>query len=261
VRQIKNKDRRGFFGVVDPIIESFSLDDEETTGKASFQLFGETLDEPIAYLTKEITFGTVEDIVCSRIHGDLNIDNILITKDEKDNFNCWLIDFDKSQVNGHTAFDFAKLEVEMRTQILSEYLHSEIWDQMGRGVKPEDAYAHGIKSYVACERRLYYPSSKSETPLSDISEFLRSLRNDTEIGSSRILNLLGSIMAVRHLAAGEVGIRYAEYLYGVFFYSLAALKFPNLIDEGACNSAPLPRLIAYLCASVTCGKIKKLVGK
>jgi hypothetical protein len=70
--------------------------------------------------------------------------------------------------------------------------------------------------------------------------------------------LLATILSIRSLASCKVGILYEEYLYSLFFYSLAALKFPNLVDREKSASAPLPRLMAYLHAAVACSRIAKL---
>jgi hypothetical protein len=59
----------------------------------------------------------------SVIHGDLNLENILVGPGDL----VWLIDFASTR-EGHTLFDFARLEVELTTQVVAEILsRRESW--------------------------------------------------------------------------------------------------------------------------------------
>ena len=57
------------------------------------------------------------------IHGDLNLENILVGPGDL----VWLIDFASTR-EGHTLFDFARLEVELTTQVVAAILsHRGSW--------------------------------------------------------------------------------------------------------------------------------------
>ena len=77
-------------------------------------------------------FSLLEDkikICCTPIHGDLNLTNILMSGTDKKvvdmdpgAIDYWLVDFAKSEEKGHTAFDFVKIEINIKLNILSEIL-------------------------------------------------------------------------------------------------------------------------------------------
>ena len=204
------------------------------------------LPEPIEFLTK-IDFGTEIDATISTIHGDLNLDNILVSGEK--HYSYWLVDFAKTEPEGHTAYDLAKLEVEMRTQILSDLLFDYIIREEGHSKNPTQVFEGILARFTEWEQDLFYPPSGEIEH--EISAFVSSMD-----APSPVKNLYGGILAVRSRASGALGIGYLEYLYALFFYSLSALKFRNLIDSTYSRSAPLPRVLAYLTAAVACKKIQ-----
>ncbi len=61
-------------------------------------------------------------------HGDLNLTNVLVTfmssidprgRDGKADPRCWLIDYEKTRLDGHTGRDYAQLEVGLRREVLA----------------------------------------------------------------------------------------------------------------------------------------------
>jgi hypothetical protein len=217
---------------------------------------------PVDFFIYGIDFKKPVPMTVSRIHGDLNLDNILVSdsgsgKDTASD--SWLIDFAKTQEQGHLAYDFVKLEVEMRTQLLADLIHEEIHEESGYGQKgiQEIALEH-FQRFLRMEQALPFPSARASRIELTIEEFLNRLSSvDGGAPSAAVQNLMACIMAVRCLAAFEAGLNYLEYLYALFFYALAALKFRNLADPKRSDSAPLPLLLAYGCAAVAAQKIER----
>jgi hypothetical protein len=57
-------------------------------------------------------------------HGDLNLTNVLVTfikrEDSRDlDPRCWLIDYGRTRLDGHTGRDFAQLEMGIREEVLA----------------------------------------------------------------------------------------------------------------------------------------------
>jgi len=55
-------------------------------------------------------------LTMTNIHGDLNLENILVTR-AGDKLLGWFIDFARARM-GHSVFDFVKLETEIKTHLL-----------------------------------------------------------------------------------------------------------------------------------------------
>ncbi len=75
------------------------------------------LPKPLKYLNSALNSNIHTRSI---LHGDLNMNNIIID----DMRNPWLIDFAKTRKNGHTAFDFIVLEVDIKRFILSESMEN-----------------------------------------------------------------------------------------------------------------------------------------
>jgi CheY-like chemotaxis protein len=249
--------KAAYGALLEPIFCAFETAAKTSESLQQFGFGGISLIEPIGFLEKRISYATRVDMTRSRIHGDLNLDNILISGDGTRAAASWLIDFAKTQPLGHTAFDFVKLEVELRTQILSDFLCNEIDREIGRGaISREDAYREWLGKWLGWEMNLPYPPPLDGNYQRQIIEGLEKWLDDGVPPEQAYL--LATILSIRSLASCKVGILYEEYLYSLFFYSLAALKFPNLVDREKSASAPLPRLMAYLHAAVACSRIAKL---
>ena len=123
----------------------------------------------------------------SIVHGDLNINNILIDQF----YNPWLIDFAKTLKNGHTAFDFVELEVDIKRFILSEIMD--------------------VSELISIEDALSF--SKWDVEEGNRNKFSNI---DTE-------KAFKAIVKIRKWASNYV--KKDEYLSGLYLYSLATLKF------------------------------------
>ncbi len=128
----------------------------------------------------------------STIHGDLNLQNILTS-----GHNVVVIDYAFTGPNQPTAFDFIKLEVELRTHILSALL--------------------SLDGLLEIEQCLF--SGKSHCSAPAIENALSVITEIREIASS-------------YLRSPEARqYEFDDYYAGVYFYSLTTLKFAGLSDQ------------------------------
>jgi hypothetical protein len=143
----------------------------------------------------------------SIIHGDLNLENILVGPGDL----VWLIDFASTR-EGHTLFDFARLEAELATQAVSEIF-------MRHGLGPEQFF----KVLDALE--------------------LGRAPEDAALGYA--YELLGATRLVARRLLFDPG-REDELLLSLYLAYLGTLKFSNL-DE--LPHAPLPKTMAFAAAA------------
>jgi thiamine kinase-like enzyme len=143
----------------------------------------------------------------SIIHGDLNLENILVGPGDL----VWLIDFASTR-EGHTLFDFARLEAEITTQVISEIFIRE-------GYGPESFYK-----------------------VLDALEVGREPEGDALRDSYRLLNATRQVAGrlLFDTAGGE------ELDISLYLAYLGTLKFSNL-DE--LPSAPIPKTLAFTAAA------------
>ena len=186
-----------------------------------------------------------KSLTTSIIHGDLNLENILVTlSGEADSQKLlgWFIDFSRSR-EGHTAHDFVKLETEIKTHLLAKYLARLISKMQLKGCPQEDAVKQCFLWYLAFER-----DNKVDNECAS-SEWTHKFFSKEWDYVQKLANL---ILLIREIAA-SYGLR-EEYNWALFFYSFSALKFSNLDKPEAC--APIPKCLAYIAASRALQKLK-----
>lgn len=182
-----------------------------------------------------------DEIHFSRIHGDFNLGNVLLTFDKEDKVdNYWLIDFSKTKEESHTAFDFTKLELEIRTQILADLLGRLIQEKLIEKALPEtELYKEVLLSVYEIE---------TGKELSD------------KIVADPVKRLYRVIGKIRQMAIHEWGLSPKEYFLSLYLYSISALKFKNLRDKNINRYAPLPAAIAYVTAAGCARRLKESFG-
>jgi hypothetical protein len=169
-----------------------------------------------AALLDERVFGTL-----STIHGDLNLENILIDPGGY----TWLIDFALTR-DGHTLYDFARLETELVTRHIAplmaraglaapEFARVMAW--LDRGERSERSEHSEWSS----------PPALGYSALDDAARVLASVR--------RVVN--------RCLFDPS---RPDEYVRALMICQLGALKFANLDHV---PEAPLPKQLAFVAAA------------
>ncbi len=125
----------------------------------------------------------------SPIHHDLNVNNVLI-----DDFgNPWVIDFAKTTKKGHTAFDFAFFELDIKRHIISEI------DEIG------------LKEFIEIENALYQNNPDS-------------LRLPEQKKAFEVITRLREI-------ADKIINSKDEYSYSLYLCSMATLKFKDASEK------------------------------
>ncbi len=167
-------------------------------------------------LLDERIFGTL-----STIHGDLNLENILVDPGD----NVWLIDFALTR-DGHTLYDFARLETELVTRHIAPLM-----------VRAGLAAPELTRVLAWLDRgeslRASSPPALGHTALDDAALVLASVR--------RIVN-----RCLFDPAHPE------EYTRALLVCQLGALKFANL---DSVPEAPLPKQLAFAAAAYLAGKV------
>jgi class 3 adenylate cyclase len=162
----------------------------------------------------------VRDVKVADIHGDFNLENILVDPDARD---VRLIDFALAR-RDHVLHDLLRLETEIVTKLLPEQL--------------SDA---DLSSTVVCAlyRHLH---------------MLMAVDADATAAQALPAALAQPLMllkALRALARDYLFRRgdWSEYYQGLTLYLLGALKFKNL---DRVPSAPLPKQVAFWAAAMAC---------
>lgn len=195
--------------------------------------------DPVTFILQHLRRPQTISWLRSTVHGDLNLGNVLISTRESA-VDLWLTDFAKTRQHAPTGFDLAKLEVEIRTQILSTRLHG-IWRDHQRvsGGAAWESVLGILRDFAALERALL-----------DESASVHDLRR------TDIRVLYETINEIRRVGFGQLELSLEEYLFGVLCYSIRACTFKNLLQRRKSPSAPLPVLLAYVLAAVTASRLE-----
>lgn len=208
-------------------------EDDEIEEYWLFKQVNEIFRSGLLTIPRKLTF--------SHIHGDLNLENILITR-SGDKLLGWIIDFAKSR-KGHAPFDFVKVETELKTQIIAPYLENLIGLLHLVGLNLNQAVKICLDWFTEFEKTGTY---RFDLEIDKQTIAPAVYREHIE----KICKVFDLIVEIRRLAS-----RYkfgTEYNWGLLFYSLTVLKFKNL-DETP--SSPLPKTLAYLSGSVAYMKL------
>jgi hypothetical protein len=168
----------------------------------TWTLAGRSLPNPLA--TYEALLEQEIQATSSVIHGDLNLENVLVGPGDL----VWLIDFAATR-EGHTLFDFARLEVEITTQVLAAW-----YAEAGLG---PDAFLETLD-------RLDVDRLNGDGPVIEAGRLLRAVRR----------------LAARCLYDPK---DQTEYRQALALSYLGALKFANLDLPPL---APLPKQLALI---------------
>jgi len=164
-------------------------------------------------LLDERIFGTL-----STIHGDLNLENILVDPGD----NVWLIDFALTR-DGHTLYDFARLETELVTRHIAPLM-----------VRAGLAAPELTRVLAWLDRGEWSPPpALGHDVLDDAARVLASVR--------RIVNRC--LFDPTHPE---------EYTRALLVCQLGALKFANL---DSVPEAPLPKRLAFVAAAYLASKV------
>jgi len=186
------------------------------------------------------------------IHGDLNLDAVQYTPPR----NFWLIDFAKTQ-KGFVAIDYVKLEVEIRTHLISDYLY-RLLTSSRTSIDVIEEWLVSIEEGLIdkefsllepLELEFYYPWIASH-------RFLKKLF----VAINRIRYLFWLNYPSEETKKQDA---WREYLYTLSHYAIETLKFENLRRSdiyGGSISAPFPLLVSLILAEKALNRLG-LVGK
>ena len=192
---------------------------------------GETLDleaehlflpdgskQPNPLLTYWDILSTSLQVEKSTIHGDLNLENILV---EPEGGLVSLIDFALTR-KGHYLHDLLRLETEVVTKLIPAALH-----QAGRPATDICRFYKHLHLYT------FHPRKTSPAALSP----------------SSLEKPMALLKTIRDTARDNLGVRdHEEYYQGLTLYLLGALKFKNL-EEIPGVPATLPKQVAFWAAA------------
>jgi hypothetical protein len=181
---------------------------------------GEPLPNPLlAY--RKILHDIFPRVKLSPIHGDLNLENILVDPDTRD---AKVIDFATVR-QGHVLHDLLRLETEIVTKVIPELL---VATGQGRG---------SVRLLYHCLHQVTVDDTKGREPSLPHRDFQKPF---------------AVLMAIRKEARKYLfdPEDHAEYYYGLILYLLGALKFKNL------DQTPHAKATAFLAAATTVELLK-----
>lgn len=155
-------------------------------------------------------------LTTSIVHGDLNMNNILLSRTAGGETIAWLIDFDKTTNGAHAVFDAVKLETEFKLHVLPHWLEN-------------------LEELLRLEQLLHQGLIDPDAPL--------------DFGQNEYLRQAYQFIAtIRRAALHDLTnpIAPQEYYLGLVAYGLAALKYPNLYEQKSARWLPMPAKIKPL---------------
>lgn len=202
------------------------------------------LPAPLACLEKRLA---EKYRISSFVHGDLNANNIITDKDN--DYVPWLIDFAKTRTDGHAAFDYIELELDLKRFVLSETitvpellliedsLATYEWGDLSAGkvvtLRSEEKADSGLKNWLR------------DILLGKHKEVVAPTREVAE-KAFRIIAKIRDMASLRSISR-------EEYMNGLFLYSLATLKFEKAPYEA--------KLFSYASAAYACSSTAQIGSK
>lgn len=177
-------------------------------------LFAVPLPNPLQHL--DTILNESLEVTTGLVHGDLNLNNVILVTNNAGNSYLNLIDFAYSRDNDHVLHDLLRLEASLITKILPVFLQ----DIKGEGL---------IKLVFELYQELHGVFNTQQA--SDTSS---SFAPDVQ-------SVLDAVKVIRKFATGIEGDRgwvvnnkeiYKEYYHGLFVYLLGALKFEDVSKMG-----------------------------
>lgn len=202
----------------------------------------EVLKDCFTQCIQQNIFTGEQDFTFSIIHGDLNVENLLVTsavEPEGSHLEGWLIDFAHSHKQ-LTVFDFVKLENEIKLYWFSEYLFKLIQQLILNGEEEEQAIETAFRWFKEFE---FYGSVDNEfsMKLKQYEEWKPLCR------AAQLIQLFRQQASNRYLLK--------DYQWCLFFYSLNMLRW-TLNEVKIFN--PIPKCLLYLSAWIAAQKIPEL---
>lgn len=219
-------------------------------GRAPFDVFDSLLDN-MGWGDRDAgkpSLGLREPMTLSTIHGDLNLGNLLIGESPgpSKHYNYWLIDFEATRLRGHLALDFAKLEVETRSEVISRLLlnNALVWmHDRGRTGRQEAAQAreraimllHTLESALEAGQPMTGIPTTFATAYTWLSE-IRKLAKRYDVGDD-------------------------ELRISTFLYTIRSIGFYKKSKQLAQSpTIPFPKVVQYIAASIMAPSVVRILA-
>jgi hypothetical protein len=238
---------------VAPIYEDI-LDGEFTLAEIplgrmrALDVFENLLTKMGYYSEEERPCGLQLPMILSTVHGDLNLGNILVGQNpaRPEHRDYWLIDFEATHLRGHLAFDFAKLETEIRSEIVPRLLLDDAvrWMQDARGSRSSRAARareRAVSILYSMETALESNQRLSEAP-------------------KALQVAYRWISGIRRLAA-SYKITPDELRLSTFLYAVRTIGFSKLSDPSKLLTAPFPKVVQFVAAGVMASEVVAILER
>ncbi len=182
---------------------------------------GRSLPNPLARLAELLD--ETRDVKLGRVHGDMNLENILVDPEVRD---VNLIDFSEAR-RDHVLHDFLYLEMEVMTKLIPEILHQH---RLPAG-------STILQLYEQLHQLTFHAGDfKPQLPHSGLAKPFTILQTIRQTARRYLLDYYDC----------------SEYYQGLTLYLLGALKFKDLSDA---PKAPLPKQVAFWGAATLVGML------
>jgi hypothetical protein len=165
-------------------------------------------------------------------HGDIHLDNILVSRWETDSPNLWLIDFANTHKDGLLCVEFGMLESAVLYQLIEEIIIQPIIESKSlNDVKHDDVTHDNDKNnkIVDSVNQDFFEKIYQKIPYGsfEINEELKknidNFTNNPEL-SFKLIPLIKIIGTIRQKAY-NIGIKHKEYAFGLLISSLRSIYY------------------------------------
>ncbi|MBF0240461.1 MAG: phosphotransferase, partial [SAR324 cluster bacterium] len=234
-----------------PGFESLKKDTKPV--KLKFTGLMSPLTDPLDFLLNDFDFFRSCPMTLATIHGDLNTGNIMVWEDRQSQ-GLWLIDFAKTTW-GLVAFDLAKHEIELRHQILIPWMVS-FCDSFRASAVPEQYIQETLqRACLIFELGIEAPENQL-SPEPSNSPYVETILGDL-VKQPQFQNIQQIVRQIRGWR-DQLKLGREEYLYSLFFYGLACIKFQTMEKNKAL--IPYPAYACYLTSAYALLQLEQLTG-
>ena len=168
----------------------------------------------------------------STAHGDLNLGNVLVGSDPShpEQHQYWLIDFEKTHLFGHLAYDFAALEQDIRCTVVARLMMDIAVRRYSENGVRCDAIREALSLVQSAESAL------------NSGEELTSLPRGLTTAYRWIAGL-------RRIARQDYGVDKTEQLLSNFLFTVGSIKFGGRYGDPAKSpTGHMPRILLLIAA-------------
>jgi len=165
-------------------------------------------------------------------HGDMHLDNILVSRWETDSPNLWLIDFANTHKDGLLCVEFGMLESAVLYQLIEEIIIQPIIESKSLNNDKNNKIVDSLNQdfFEKIYQKIPYGSFEINE---ELKKNIDNFTNNPEL-SFKLIPLIKIIGTIRQKAY-DIGIKYEEYAFGLLISSLRSIYYlqrdkSNLIE-------------------------------